>query len=94
VEEDSQLGFEFPGLVRRKIEANFAGGQVSIDGGVMLLRQVDRCLGFTKELDRICLMFIVGNRRRATKLLDFLEDLRLRYPENPSRAESSTYRWA
>jgi hypothetical protein len=53
VEEDSQLGFEFPGLVRRKIEANFAGGQVSIDGGVMLLRQVDRCLGFTKELDRI-----------------------------------------
>jgi hypothetical protein len=53
VEEDSQLGFEFPGLVRRKIEANFAGGQVSSDGGVMLLRQVDRCLGFTKELDRI-----------------------------------------
>ena len=53
MEEDSQLGFEFPGLVRRKIEANFTGGQVSIDGGVMLLRQVDRCLGFTKELDRI-----------------------------------------
>jgi hypothetical protein len=53
VEEDNQLGFEFPGLGRRKIEANFAGGQVSSDGGVMLLRQVDRWLGFTKRLDRI-----------------------------------------
>jgi Transposase DDE domain group 1 len=53
VEEDNQLGFEFPGLGRRKIEANFAGGQVSSDGGVMLLRQVDRWLGFSKRLDRI-----------------------------------------
>jgi hypothetical protein len=26
MEEDNQLGFEFPGLGRRKIEANFAGG--------------------------------------------------------------------
>src|SRR5260370_1653565 len=53
MEEDNQLGFEFPGLGRRKIEANFAGGQVSSDGGVMLLRKVDRWLGFTKQLDRI-----------------------------------------
>ena len=53
MEEDNQLGFEFPGLGRRKIEANFAGGQVSSDGGVMLLRQVDRWLGFTKQLDSI-----------------------------------------
>jgi len=53
VEEDNQLGFEFPGLGRRKIEANFAGGQVSSVGGVMLLRQVDRWLGFTKQLDSI-----------------------------------------
>ena len=37
MEEDNQLGFEFPGLGRRKIEANFAGGQVSSDGGIMLL---------------------------------------------------------
>jgi hypothetical protein len=53
VEEDNQLGFEFPGLGRRKIEANFAGGQVSSDGGVMLLSQVDRWLGFTKQLGGI-----------------------------------------
>jgi Transposase DDE domain group 1 len=53
VEQDNQLGFEFPALGRRKIEANFAGGQVSSDGGLMLLRQVDRWLGFTKQLDGI-----------------------------------------
>ena len=53
MDEDNQLGFEFPALGRRKMEANFAGGQVSSDGGVMLLRQVDRWLGFTKQLDRI-----------------------------------------
>ena len=53
MEQDNQLGFEFPALGRRKIEANFAGGQVSSDGGLMLLRQVDRWLGFTKQLDGI-----------------------------------------
>jgi hypothetical protein len=53
VEEDNQLGFEFSGLDRRKIEANFSGGQVSSDGRLMLLRQVDRWLGLTKELARI-----------------------------------------
>jgi hypothetical protein len=55
VEEDNQLGFEFPALGRRKIESNFAGGQVSSDGGLMLLRQVDRLLGFTKQVDRLLL---------------------------------------
>jgi len=54
VEQDNQLGFEFPGLGRRKIEANFAGGQVSSDGGVMLLRQVDRWLGFTNGWTGFC----------------------------------------
>ena len=53
MEQDNQLGFEFPALGRRKIEANFAGGQVSSDGGLMLLRQVDRWLGLTKQLDGI-----------------------------------------
>ena len=34
--------FVFPGFDRRKIEASFRGGEVSIDGGVMLLpRPID-----------------------------------------------------
>src|SRR5215210_357724 len=43
--------FHFPSFDRRKIEAGFSGGEVSSDGGVMLLREVDRRLGLTGALD-------------------------------------------
>ena len=43
--------FEFPSFDRRKIEASFQGGEVSSDGGVMLLREADRRLGLSKALD-------------------------------------------
>ena len=43
--------FLFPSFDRRKIEASFQGGEVSSDGGVMLLRQADRRLGLTQALD-------------------------------------------
>jgi len=43
----------FPSFDRRKIEANFEGGNVSSDGGVILLRQVDRKLGLTQALDKV-----------------------------------------
>jgi hypothetical protein len=49
----TQKEFGFPSFDRRKIEANFQGGDVSSDGGVMLLRQADRRLGLTKALDRV-----------------------------------------
>ncbi len=38
---------EFGRLGRRVIEANFRGGAISSDGGVMLLRQVDRRIGLS-----------------------------------------------
>jgi len=45
----NQESFEFPALksnkTTRKIEVNFSGGEVTSDGGVMLLREVDRKLG-------------------------------------------------
>jgi hypothetical protein len=47
----NELGF--PSFDRRKIEANFAGGDVSSDGGVMLLREADRRLGLTAALDKV-----------------------------------------
>lgn len=37
----------FGRLGRREIEANFQGGAISTDGGVMLLRQMDRRLGLS-----------------------------------------------
>ena len=42
--------FEFPVCLRRKVTANFKGGDVSSDGGVLLLRQVDKHLGLTQQL--------------------------------------------
>jgi hypothetical protein len=46
-----ELGF--PSFDRRKIEANFAGGDVSSDGGIRLLRQADRRLGLVQALDGV-----------------------------------------
>jgi hypothetical protein len=46
----TQQTFGFPSFDRRKIEASFTGGNVSSDGGVMLLRQADCSIGLTKAL--------------------------------------------
>ncbi len=37
-------------LGRRQIEANFEGGVLSSDGGLMLLRQVDQRIGLSKAV--------------------------------------------
>jgi hypothetical protein len=47
----TQHEFGFPSFDRRKIEASFAGGDVSSDGGIMLLRAADRRLGLLAALD-------------------------------------------
>jgi len=49
----TQKDFGFPSFDRRKIEANFAGGDVSSDGGLLLLREADRRLGLLKALDAV-----------------------------------------
>lgn len=41
---------DFGRLGRRVIEANFQGGAISSDGGVMLLRQVDRRMGLSAAM--------------------------------------------
>jgi hypothetical protein len=45
--------FSFPSFDRRKIEAGFCGGDVSSDGGVMVLREADRRLGLVRALDAV-----------------------------------------
>jgi len=45
--------FEFPAVKKRRVQASFEGGAVTSDGGVLLLRQVDRKLNFTRELARV-----------------------------------------
>lgn len=44
--------FRYQAFDRRKIEASFSGGDVSSDGGIMLLRQVDKRLGLTEALSK------------------------------------------
>ena len=46
----TQEEFGFPSFDRRKIEANFAGGDVSSDGGALLLRAAERRLGLIQAL--------------------------------------------
>jgi hypothetical protein len=47
------LPLQFPGFNGRKIEGDFDGGEVSGDGGVLLLRQADRWIGLTKRLSEV-----------------------------------------
>lgn len=42
-------GLEFSPLKRRVLEANFGGGEVSSDGGLLLIREVDRRLKLTER---------------------------------------------
>lgn len=50
--ECQQEFLSFPSFDGRKIEANFQGGAVSSDGGLILLRQADRHLGLVAALDK------------------------------------------
>ena len=49
----TQKSFHFPSLGRRKIEAKFSGGDVTSDGGVLLLREIDRRLQLTQALSEV-----------------------------------------
>ena len=48
----TQESFEFPVLKRRIVEANFQGGDIISDGGVLLLQQVNRRLGLSEAVAR------------------------------------------
>ena len=46
----TQGTFEFPGFKRRGVEANFNGGAVTSNGGVVLLREADRVVGLSEAV--------------------------------------------
>ena len=72
--QDIQLSFELPAVAGKKVSVGFDGGRLSSDGGVLLLRDVERRLGLAARLAG-CM-----NDRRATVRIDHsLEEmLRLR----------------
>ena len=45
-----QNSMEFPRVHRRVVEARFDGGEITCDGGALLLRQADRYLGLTQAV--------------------------------------------
>ena len=48
--EDSLLPFDLPAVSRKKVTADFAGGSISSDGGLVLLRAAERRLGLAEAL--------------------------------------------
>ena len=49
----TQTAFDFPPLKRRKIQAEFSGGDITSDGGVLLLRKIDQRLGLLSAVDSV-----------------------------------------
>ena len=47
-----QQTFGFQALGSRRVEADFTGGHLSSDGGVLLLREMDRHMGLCDKLAR------------------------------------------
>ncbi len=48
--ECSQETFAFTAHFSRRVEASFTAGQVSTDGGALLLRQTDRKIGLLRRV--------------------------------------------
>lgn len=72
-----ETGFSEPLLFQdlgvRKVVADFSGGRLSSDGGVLLLRQVDAGLGLSRRLAR-CFV----DRRRQDLIGHSVAELRAR----------------
>jgi Transposase DDE domain group 1 len=74
MDEDNLLPFSLPAVCRKKVSLAFDGGLLSSDGGVMLLRDVERRIGPAELLAR-CLR----DRRDAARTVhELIEMLRLR----------------
>jgi len=52
VTDCTSLSFDFPACRKRRVEADFSGGDITSNGGVLLLRQADRLTGLTASLAR------------------------------------------
>ena len=60
--ECTQTNFGFPSCKSRKITADFSGGNISSNGGVLLLKQADSKLGLTRAAARL----VPDNRRKSS----------------------------
>lgn len=72
--QNAQLVFSFDSCQRRRVEASFSGGEVTSDGGVLLLRAADRKLGLLASVARA----LEDPRRRKSCVHSALAMLRQR----------------
>ena len=61
---------KFPRIKRRAVEAEFSGGYVTSDGGILLLRESDRYLGLTEAIAKT-----LEDPRQCGKVLHSLESM-------------------
>ena len=64
--------FEFAACRKRRVEADFPGGEITSNGGVLLLRQADRALGLIGSVARR----LVDERQRGKVDHRFIDMLR------------------
>ena len=74
VTECTQRSFLFPACRRRRVEARFEGGDITSDGGVLLLQQADRLLGVSEAVAKA----LADPRRRASCAHDLVSLIRQR----------------
>ncbi|WP_373503657.1 transposase [Aestuariivirga sp.] len=66
--EDSFLPFDLPAVCRKKVSANFDGGAISSDGGLLLLREADRRLGLGASARLVIAAMLEGDTPSAQRL--------------------------
>ena len=74
VTDCTSLSFEFPACRKRRVEADFSGGEITSNGGVLLLRQADRLIGLTASVAGR----LIDARQRGKVAHDFAAMLRQR----------------
>jgi hypothetical protein len=62
--EDTQLTLEFENLRGKRVVADFEGGNVSSDGGLLLLRSLERKLGVVR---RLCAALVEKRREKSVE---------------------------
>jgi len=70
VTDCTQVELEFPPVKRRALQVNFDGGAVSSDGGVVLLREIDRRLGLLNRVAKV-----VADPRDPTRIVHSLTSM-------------------
>lgn len=70
----TQDAFDFPPVKRRRVQANFEGGAITSDGGVLLVRQADKRLGLSEAVAQA----LEDPRRQASCVHDSVSLLRQR----------------